>query len=255
MVEHIGFFGGLLDFLYPWGILLQIAAIIHLIRRRGEIYWYFIIFFLGPVGGLIYILVEMLPDLGLLRQVYNRQGRKARIQIVERTVLDNPSVGNLEELGELYFEQKEYAKAKETLDRAIAARADSPHTFYLRAQSALALGQTDAAIGDLEFVVRQDPRFHFDRAAAVLARAYGLAGRTEHAEAMFGHALQYSDTPETLYYYASFLKSAGRTGEAQQWAQKIMDKKKSLPHFAQRREHAWFLKTKSLLKEMAKPKA
>ena len=39
---------GLLTHLfYPWGLLLQAAAIIHFIRRRPDTYWLFIIIFLG----------------------------------------------------------------------------------------------------------------------------------------------------------------------------------------------------------------
>ena len=41
----MGFFASLF---YPWGLLLQAAAIIHFIRRRPDTYWIFIILFLGP---------------------------------------------------------------------------------------------------------------------------------------------------------------------------------------------------------------
>jgi hypothetical protein len=62
--------GRLSHLLFPWGLLLQGLAIVHFIRRRPDMFWIFIILFLGPLGALVYIFVEALPDLGLLRQSF-----------------------------------------------------------------------------------------------------------------------------------------------------------------------------------------
>ena len=43
------------------------VAIVHFIRRRPDFYWIFIILFLGWIGAAIYIVVEVIPDAGLLR--------------------------------------------------------------------------------------------------------------------------------------------------------------------------------------------
>jgi hypothetical protein len=53
---------------YPWGIILQGLAIVHFIRRRPDNYWFYVILFLGPPGAAINLLVEALPDLGLVGQ-------------------------------------------------------------------------------------------------------------------------------------------------------------------------------------------
>jgi len=73
---------GLSHFFYPWGFLLQGLAIVHFIRRRPENYWFYVIFFLGPPGAAIYILAEVLPDLGLLRGFFQGFGRRSRVQVV-----------------------------------------------------------------------------------------------------------------------------------------------------------------------------
>src|SRR5262249_11414171 len=56
--------------LNPWGVILQAVALIHFIRRRPDTYWLFIIIFLGPLGALVYIFIEVIPDLGLLRHSF-----------------------------------------------------------------------------------------------------------------------------------------------------------------------------------------
>jgi hypothetical protein len=57
--------GALTHLFYPWGLFLQAAAIIHFIRRRPDTYWLYIILFLGPIGALVYLFAEVLPDAGL----------------------------------------------------------------------------------------------------------------------------------------------------------------------------------------------
>jgi len=88
-----------LSHLYPWGLIVQIVALIHFVRRRPENYWFYIIFFGGPIGSAAYLLVEGIPDLGLLRGVFQGFGRRTRIQKLETDILDNPSAANFEELG------------------------------------------------------------------------------------------------------------------------------------------------------------
>lgn len=237
--------------LFPsWGVLLQILAILHFVRRRPESYWFFIIFFGGFLGASVYILVEMLPDLGLLRDTIQGFGRRSRIQQVETDILNNPSAANYEELGELYKDQGQYAKGREAFTNAIAARSDSIYTFYSRALCSLAMNDLDAAIPDLEYVVANDRKFDYYRAAGLLADAYTRAGQLDRAEPLFLEVTQISTTPETLYNYASFLKIAKRRDEAREWAHKLLAKNRTLPRYMQRRERPWFRKGKSLLKEL-----
>jgi hypothetical protein len=241
---------GLSHLFYPWGFLVQIVAILHFFRRRPETYWFYIIFFGGFLGAGVYIVAEMLPDLGLLRGFVQGFGRRSRIQKLETAILDNPSPANYEELGELYLDQKQYAKAREAFDKAIAARSDSIYTFYYRAKSYLGLGHLTEAIPDLEQVVAKDIKFDYYRAAGLLADAYARTGQLDRAAPLFAEVVQYSTTPETLYNYANFLKLQNRHAEAREWTEKLLAKKRTLPRYMQRVERPWFRKGKALLKEL-----
>src|SRR6202047_1249005 len=199
---------------FPWGMILQVIALVHFFRRRPNGFWIFVIFFGGPLGALVYLVVEMLPDAALLRHTYQGYGRRSRIAAVERDILDNPSAANLEELGELYWDEKEYAKAQEAFDRAIATRSDSPHCFYRRGLCLMALGQPEAALPDFERVLHGDAKFDSYRAKLMLAEAYAATGQEQEAGTLFARGVQHSNTPETLYMYAAFLKSQNRSEEA-----------------------------------------
>src|SRR5579862_715921 len=236
---------------YPWGFIVQLLALAHFFRRRPDGFWLFVIFFGGFLGALVYLVAEVLPDAGLLRGLYQGYGRKSRIAIVETAILDNPSAANFEELGELYWDEKQYAKAKEAFDHAIATRSDSPHCFYRRGLCRMALGQPAAALPDFERVVRGDAKFDSYRAQLMLAEAYAATGREQEATPLFAEVVQHSNTPETLYTYAVFLKSQNRSEEAREWAQQLLLKKRTLPRYWQRIEQPWFRKGQVLLKELS----
>src|ERR1700686_4105960 len=112
-----------------WSILLRIVAIVHFIRRRPNFFWLWVILF-HWVGALVYILVEVIPDASLLPGTFQFFPRRRRIRELERTILDNPSAGNYEELGLLYLDDCNFARARACYDKAISSRTDHADPFY-----------------------------------------------------------------------------------------------------------------------------
>jgi hypothetical protein len=206
--------GDLFGLLFPWGIALQALAIVHFVRRRPETFWLWIILFFGPLGALVYIFVEVLPDATLLRGSFEAFPRRRRIRQLERLILDNPSSGNLEELADLYLDD----------------------------------GDMEAAVTDLSRVVTHDPKYDFHRAAGLLAHACGRLGHHEEAEAWFKQATALSTASELAIHYAEFLEQARRPAEAREWAQRVLDKKATMPSYLRRRERPWFRRAKAVLK-------
>jgi hypothetical protein len=242
--------GSLLFLLFPWGIILQALAIVHFIRRRPDTYWLWIIIFFGPMGALIYIAVEVIPDAGLLRQSFKVFPRRRRIHELEAAILDNPSAGNYEELADLYLEEGNYGRARQCYDKAISSRTDSPDPFYRRGITELEMGDFAAALTDLERVVTRDPKYDFHRAVGLLAHAYANTGQPDKADSLFQQATKISTLSETYYNYANFLASQQRYGEAREWAQRILAKKPTMPGYLRRRERPWFRRASGLLKRL-----
>ncbi len=239
--------GSLLFFAFSWwGILLRVVAIVHFVRRRPDFFWLWIILF-HWVGALVYIVVEVIPDAGLLRTQFQVFPRRRRIRELERAILDNPSAGNYEELGLLYLDNGDYARARASYDKAIASRTDSVDAFYRRGVAEVELGDFAAAVPDLERAVAADANYDFHRAKGLLAHAYSQTGQAQKAEAMFQQATKISTSSETYYNYAVFLQAQGRVEEARQWAQKILDQRRTMPGYQRRRERVWFRKAYGLL--------
>jgi hypothetical protein len=244
--------GFLSHLFYPWGFVVQIAAVAHFFwRRRANPAWLWIIFIGGFVGAAAYLVVEVVAEADVLRSASERRARKARISAVETRILDNPSIDNLEDLGELYWDEKDYAKAREAFDRAIQSRSDAPRTFYRRGLCALELGDAAAAVPDLELALRAEPRLDFHRGGMFLARAYAATGRDAEAAKVFAAAMERTSTPEMLFSYASFLSSQGRKDEAREWLDRLAEKQRTSPRFAQRNDRPWFNRGKALRKELS----
>jgi hypothetical protein len=242
----VGFF----SFLFPWGVILQAIAIVHFIRRRPDTIWLWVIIFLGPIGALIYIAIEVIPDAGLLRQSFEGFGRRKRIRHLEAVVRDNPSAGNYEELAELYLDERHYRRARECYDKAITPRTESVDAIYRRGIAKIHLDDFAAAAKDLEYVTARDPKYDLHRAIALLAHAYASTGQPDKADALFQQATSISTISETYLNYATFLASQNRVDEAREWAQKILAKKPAMPRYLQRRERPWFRKAHALLKRL-----
>jgi hypothetical protein len=236
--------------LYPWGFLLQGLAIVHFIRRRPDTYWIWIILFLGPLGAIIYLVVEALPDIGLVGQSFKVFPRRKRIRELEAMIRDNPSAGNFEELGDLYMDDGRLAEARQAFDRAIAARADTPDPFYRRGVCAIQMGDFAAAVPDLERVVGKESDYDFHRAAGLLAHAYAQTGQKERAEALFRQVTVTSTLSETYLNFAALLASEGHAAEAREWAQRVLDKKPTMPGYLRRRERPWFRRASDILKKL-----
>lgn len=242
--------GLLSHFFYPWGFLLQGLAIVHFIRRRPDNYWIWVILFLGPLGALIYLCMEALPDVNLLGQSFKGFSRRKRIRELEVLVRQNSAAGNYEELGDLYMDEGRFRQARDAFDKAITTRTDTPDPFYRRGACAIQLGDPAAAIPDLERVVDQYPNYDFYRAAGLLAHAYALTGQKERAETLFRQVTAASTSSETYLNFASLLASEGRNAEAREWAQKVLDKKPMMPGYQRRRERPWFRSANALLKRL-----
>ncbi len=238
--------------IFSWGLILQAMALIHFFYRRPDTFWVWIIIFFPPLGALAYMFMEVVPDLGMLRASFQGFSRRSRINQLEHTVLVNPSIGNYEELADLYLDERKYARALECYNKAIGSRLDYPDPIYRRGIAEIFLGDFPAAVKDLEFVTSQDQKYDFHRAIALLAHAYANTGQPNKADALFRQATAISTSSETYINYATFLESQKRNAEAREWAERILAKKPTMPRYLRRRERPWFSQATALLKRVPK---
>src|SRR4029077_16641326 len=177
--------GSWIGHLFGYGFLFQVAALIHWSRKRPEAFWLWIIIIGGIIGALAYFLIEGLPDLGNVQRTLRGPSRRKRIHVLRGLVIQNPSAGNYEELGELLLDDRRYREAKDAFDRALSVRTDSIDPFYRRGIAEFELRDDDSAVTDLRHVTAADWKYDFSRAACLLGQSLARLGRTEEAMAVF----------------------------------------------------------------------
>jgi hypothetical protein len=241
---------GFIGLFYPWGLIIQALALVHFVRRRPEAFWLWVILLGGGPGALIYLLIEVVPDADFFRGALHQFSRRRRIRTLEAIVVENPAVGNKEELADLYLEERKFARARELYGAVLAAPTPSIDPYYRRAIAALEMGDAKAALADLEVVIAKDPKYDFQRAIGLLAHAHALAGDPSEADRLFTRATEVSTLTETSVNYATFLAAQGRAADARQWAERVLATKATMPAYLRRRERPLFRKATALLKRL-----
>ena len=237
-------------YLFGYGFIIQILAIVYLVRRGGDRFWIWIIILGGVIGALAYFLVEALPAVDDMRRSLRGPARRKRITVLRAMVRDNPSAGNYEELGDLLVEEKRWREAREAFDRALASRQDSLHPFYWRGVAAFELGDEPAAIEDLRHVVKHDPKYDYSRAKSLLARALARIGDTAEATKVFENLVQTTTSAESLSFAAEFFIEHGRFTEAAQIVESILARRETMPSYQKRRDRLWLRKAKRLQRKL-----
>jgi hypothetical protein len=234
---------------FPWGVILQLICIVHFVRRRPDTFWLWIIILFGPLGAFAYAIAEMIPDLGLMRGSMQGFSRRGRIKRLRALVLENPSAGNYEELGDLLLEEKNYAEARQCFERALGSRTDHIDPFYRRGVAAFELGDVEAALPDLERTVKTDPRYDYSRARLYYARALAATGRTEEAAKVFESLTE--GTTEAVCYAAEFFARQGRRADARELVDRIAARKRTMPAYQKRRERPWLRRASAINRRLA----
>jgi hypothetical protein len=174
--------------------------------------------------------------------------RRKRIRMLETMVLDNPSAGNYEELGDLLLEEKKYERARDSFDRALSSRTDSVDPFYRRGIASFELGDFKAALRDFQHVVDVDPKYDFSRARLMYAQSLAKNGRGDDAGPIFDGLITTSTSTETLVAAAEFYFDRRRIAEARELAQRVLARRATMPAYQKRRERPWLRRAAALLK-------
>jgi hypothetical protein len=251
-MSHGSLIGQWIGHMFRYGFVFQVAAVIHWSRKRPEGFWLWIIIIGGIIGALAYFLIEGLPDFRNLQRTLRGPARRKRIKVLRGLVIQNPSAGNYEELGELLLEEKRYREARDAFDRALSVRTDSIDPFYRRGIAEFALRDDEAAVADLRRVTAADPKYDFSRATCLLGQALARLGRTDEAMTVFDKLAQSATGAEPLVVAAQFFADHGRPAEALEIAREIAMRDATMPAYQKRRDRAWLRKAKALERSLRK---
>ena len=220
--------------LFIVSLIFSVLMCLHVLRTGREIFWLFIILIFQPIGGLIYLIAIVLPELSrgagvrkLGQAVGDTLDPEREYRQARQAVEDTPTVHNKMRLAAAAAELDRHDEA-ETLYREAAQgiHADDPALLLGRARALVELERYDEALALLDQVP--------DLPQATLARARAQAGlgQTDAAERTYHSAVERTPGLEAIARYAVFQARTGRLAQAKETLAEI-DKRvrKATTHF------------------------
>jgi len=203
-------------------LILSIALAVHVVRTGRELFWLWIILIFQPLGGLVYFIAIVLPELtrGPAARRLERTARAALDPLREyrdakQACEDTPTVRNQSRLAQAAAALGRHDEAERLYaEAAQGIHADDPALLLGRANALLELGRGADALAVLERLGRGPSESHTPSAVLALGRAYEAVGRVPEAEAALQEAAQRMPGFEGLGRYAAFLARHGRADEA-----------------------------------------
>ena len=207
--------------LFALSLVFSILLAVHVVRTGREMYWLMIILMFQPVGGVVYAIIHVLPDIfgGSTARNLTRAARESLDPTREyreaRTACeDTPTVRNQSRLAAAAVELGKFDEAEAlNAQAAQGIHADDPALLLGRAKALLELRRPADALDVLARLgEKSDARTPPTDLA--LGRAYEALGRTAEAEVAYKWGAQRMPGFEGLARHAAFMARNDRKNEA-----------------------------------------
>jgi len=209
----------------PGFLLSLVMAILlcwHAVKTGRDSMWLWIILMLQPIGGLVYIALNIVPDIfgGAAARRVSQAARETldphrEYREAKAACDDTPTVRNQSRLATAAAHLGKHAEAEALFRQAAqGVHADDPVLLLGRANALLELGRHAEALAVLEKLGDDEAHGRTPPAALALGRAYEELGRLEEADRAYQWAAERMPGFEALGRYAAFMARHGRRDEA-----------------------------------------
>ncbi len=233
--------------LYIVGIALSIPMIVHCIRTGRNRAWMWLMFAMPIIGALVYLCVEVLPDM--------RQSRGARRAMRGlRSTLDPEGdlrrfENEMKMTGDVHSKQK-YAEELMRLGRPAEAVAiyqtcltgvfaEDPKLLLGFARARFAAGDATGARQTLDDLIAKNPDFKSPDGHLLYAQALEAEGNIEKALGEYAALAAYFPGAEAGVRYAQLLNRAGQAPLARQTLEGLLERAKYAPSHYKRAQREW----------------
>ena len=211
-------------YLGGFSLLFAIALCVHVVRTGREMYWLYIILFIPTLGGLVYLIAVVLPEM-FGGSTARRVGQAARAALDPNRAYreaklacdDTPTVNNRMRLAQAAASMGRYDEAEGLFaDAAQGIHADDPTLLLGRANALIELGRPEDAMPLLDKLGEDEAHGRTAVTALALGRALEGLGRMTEADTAYQWAASRLPGLEGISRYTAFLAHTGRTAEAKE---------------------------------------
>ncbi|AVP99486.1 hypothetical protein C7S18_20940 [Ahniella affigens] len=239
-------------------LLLQIILAIHVAKTGRNLYWIMIIVMLPLIGGVAYLVVEVLPELRnnpsarrTVRAVADRiNPERRRQQIADQLALNN-SLENRSALARESLQLGDFVNAERLFRECLTGPYQTDPTFMLGLAEAQAEQAKFAEARQvLEALIAANPDYQSHDGHLLYARCLEALG--EYPAALKEFAVLASSYPgeEGRLRYAKLLAQQGRPADALAVVQDMRTRAKRAPAYYRKKEAEWLEAAETLARQI-----
>lgn len=233
------------------GLLMLAAQVLcaaHVVRTGRPYWWIFLIVFVPLVGMMVYLAVELLPDLlgsrharlaaSGVASILN-PGGELREAMLRKEIA--PTVQNKVALAKAYLAAGQPGCSASLYREALTGiHATDPALMLGLAHALFAHGKARETQVTLERLRAANPEYTSAEGHLLYARSLELQDKSDAALYEYAALVAYYPGQEARYRYALLLKETGRCAEAQKFLEEICQAIDYGPRYQYREQRKWY---------------
>ncbi len=236
--------------------LFQLALAIHVARTGRPLYWILLIVMLPWIGGVAYLIAEVLPGLRndptarrALRTIGSRINPEKNRRRIEAELQLADTLDNRRRLAQECMQLGDFESAEFLYQRCLTGvYATDPHFMLGMATAQAELGRFAECRTTLENLIAANPSFRSPDGHLLYARALEQLGETNKALEEYSALETGYPGEEARSRYVVLLLSAGRADEAKRVYQSMLDRDRTAPAYYRKKERTWLEQARVAIK-------
>lgn len=212
------------------GLLINLALVVHILKTGRSVFWVFIVLFFPPIGGLAYIIVELLPEwtssrsgMSVRRKLTRLANPDRDLRAASRNFEVADTAQNAIVLAGECLAKERYAEARDLYQNALrGVHEDDPVLLLGLARARFGLGDAAGTVATLDRLKEKNPDHNSPEGHLLYARSKEQLGDMAAAVHEYEALCGYYSGPEPACRLAAIYKAQGRTEEARALFQKVV---------------------------------
>jgi hypothetical protein len=239
--------------------LVQIGLIVHVLRTGRNMYWVFILIIAPGIGGLAYVIVELLPDLTndwrarrAMRGVRKTLDPGADLRRRQKQHKLSGSVDAARHLANELLDNGHYADAIEHYEGALTGLYEhDPDLMLGLARAQFGNEQYEDVRNTLDLLIEKNPDFRSPEGHLLYARAVEACGDDERALDEYKVVARSFAGAEAQLRYGLILERLGNDDAALAEFEEILTTADLAPRHYRKAQREWINEAKSGIKRLA----
>jgi hypothetical protein len=238
--------------------LVQLLLVVHVLKTGRDRYWIWILIMVPMIGGLAYLVIEVLPGFSggirgqrAMRGIRRAVNPGAELRRHADAWAQSPNTDNARRYAEALLEAGQHEEAERVLDTALSGFFSSePNLLSLKARLKFETGAPGNAVQLLDHLKAENPDYRSAEGHLLYARALEAEGRMNEALEAYREVSGYFPGVEARYRMVIALISDGDTTAAREEAERLLNDARLAPAHFRKAQKPWLDRARQALQQL-----